>query len=235
MAALVRRGLSEEGAAVDVARTGEDALWMAAAAPYDALVLDVMLPGIDGFETCRRLRADGVWAPVLMLTARDAVEDRVARPRRRRRRLPDQAVLVRRAARRGCGRSSRRGPQERPAVLEVGDLRLDPATRQVWRGERGDRAVGQGVRAARGLHAPPGRGAVAGSSCSSTPGTSTTRTAPTSSTCTCATCARRSTARSASASDRDGARRGLPAARGRRRHREPAARCASGSRSPSRP
>src|ERR687896_2660008 len=78
MAALVRRGLAEEGAAVDVARSGEDALWMAAAAPYDALVLDVMLPGIDGFETCRRLRADGVWAPVLLLTARDAVEDRVA-------------------------------------------------------------------------------------------------------------------------------------------------------------
>jgi len=78
MAALVRRGLSEEGAAVDVARTGEDALWMAAAAPYDALVLDVMLPGIDGFETCRRLRDDGVWTPVLLLTARDSVEDRVA-------------------------------------------------------------------------------------------------------------------------------------------------------------
>ena len=78
MAALVRRGLSEEGAAVDVARTGEDALWMAAAAPYDALVLDVMLPGIDGFETCRRLRDDDVWTPVLLLTARDSVEDRVA-------------------------------------------------------------------------------------------------------------------------------------------------------------
>ena len=78
MAALVRRGLTEEGAAVDVARSGEDALWMAAAAPYDALVLDVMLPGIDGFETCRRLRDDGVWTPVLLLTARDSVEDRVA-------------------------------------------------------------------------------------------------------------------------------------------------------------
>src|ERR671921_2246011 len=78
MAALVRRGLAEEGAAVDVARTGEDALWMASSARYDAVVLDVMLPGIDGFETCRRLRDAGVWVPVLMLTARDAIEDRVA-------------------------------------------------------------------------------------------------------------------------------------------------------------
>ena len=78
MAALVRRGLIEEGAAVDVARSGEDALWMAASTAYDAVVLDVMLPGIDGFETCRRLRDDGVWTPVLLLTARDAVEDRVA-------------------------------------------------------------------------------------------------------------------------------------------------------------
>src|SRR3954447_23707062 len=78
MAALVRRGLVEEGAAVDVARTGEDALWMAAAGPYDAVLLDVRLPGIDGFETCRRLRDDGVATPVLMLTARGAVEDRIA-------------------------------------------------------------------------------------------------------------------------------------------------------------
>src|SRR5919201_4326921 len=78
MAALIRRGLGEEGLAVDVAGTGEDALWMAGSTEYDALVLDVLLPGIDGFETCRRLRADGVWAPVLLLTARDAVEDRIA-------------------------------------------------------------------------------------------------------------------------------------------------------------
>jgi two-component system OmpR family response regulator len=78
MAALIRRGLQEEGMAVDVATRGEDALWRAGSAPYDAIVLDVMLPGIDGFETCRRLRDDGVWSPVLILTARDAVEDRVA-------------------------------------------------------------------------------------------------------------------------------------------------------------
>src|SRR3982751_5805518 len=78
MAGLVRRGLVEEGHAADVAAQGEDAVWMAQAHPYDAIVLDVMLPGLDGFETCRRLRGAGVWAPVLMLTARDAVEDRVA-------------------------------------------------------------------------------------------------------------------------------------------------------------
>ena len=78
MAALLNRGLGEEGAAVDVARTGEDGVWMAAATEYDAIVLDVMLPGINGFEACRRMRDQGVWAPVLLLTARDAVEDRVA-------------------------------------------------------------------------------------------------------------------------------------------------------------
>src|SRR5436190_14447050 len=77
MASLVRRGLLEEGHAADVASTGEDAVWMAQAHPYDAIVLDVMLPRLNGFDTCRRLRNDGVWAPVLMLTARDAVEDRV--------------------------------------------------------------------------------------------------------------------------------------------------------------
>ena len=135
MAALVRRGLIEDGAAVDVAKSGEDALWMAAATPYDAIVLDVMLPGIDGFETCRRLRADGVWTPVLLLTARDAVEDRVAgldggaddyvaKPFS----FAELSARLRALVRRGA--------KERPAMLEVGDLRLDPATRQAWRGER---------------------------------------------------------------------------------------------------
>jgi two-component system OmpR family response regulator len=133
MAGLVRRGLVEEGIAADVAPRGEDALWMAGAHEYDAIVLDVMLPGIDGFETCRRLRSDGVWAPVLMLTARDAVEDRVAgldtgaddylvKPFAFAELLARLRALV------------RRGDQERPSVLEVGDLRLDPATRGVWRG-----------------------------------------------------------------------------------------------------
>jgi two-component system, OmpR family, response regulator len=134
MAALLRRGLREEGVAVDVATRGEDALWMAGASEYDALVLDVMLPGIDGFETCRRLREDGVWSPVLMLTARDAVEDRVAgldggaddyltKPFS----FSELSARLRALV--------RRGSPERPAVLTVGDLRLDPAARQVWRGE----------------------------------------------------------------------------------------------------
>jgi two-component system, OmpR family, response regulator len=134
MAGLIRRGLREEGLAVDVAGSGEDALWMAGSSEYDAIVLDVMLPGIDGFETCRRLRSDGVWTPVLMLTARDAVEDRVAgldsggddylvKP------FSFAELLARLRA------LTRRGEVERPTVLEVDDLRLDPATRQVWRGE----------------------------------------------------------------------------------------------------
>src|SRR5690242_16165351 len=78
MAALIRRGLVEQGLIVDVAGSGEDALAMTATSQYDAIVLDVMLPGIDGFETCRKMRLGGVWAPVLMLTARGALEDRVA-------------------------------------------------------------------------------------------------------------------------------------------------------------
>jgi two-component system OmpR family response regulator len=132
MAALLRRGLGEEGLSADVARTGDDALWMAAATEYDAIVLDVMLPGADGFEVCRRLREAGRWAPVLMLTARDAVEDRVTgldagaddyltKP------FSFAELLARLRA------LARRPPLERPSVIEVGDLRLDPATRQVWR------------------------------------------------------------------------------------------------------
>src|SRR3954466_14954194 len=78
MAGLLRRGLVEEGLAVALAGSGEDALVRAGATQYDAIVLDVMLPGISGFETCRTLRERGTWSPVLMLTARDAVEDRIA-------------------------------------------------------------------------------------------------------------------------------------------------------------
>jgi two-component system OmpR family response regulator len=133
MASLIRRGLREEGLAADVAVRGEDALWMAEASDYDALVLDVMLPGIDGLETCRRLRGRGLWMPVLMLTARDAVEDRVAgldrgaddylvKPFAFAELLARLRALV------------RRGPLERPTELAVGDLRLDPATRRVRRG-----------------------------------------------------------------------------------------------------
>jgi two-component system, OmpR family, response regulator len=134
MARLVKRGLEEEGIAVDVADRGEDAVWMAGSTEYDVVVLDVMLPGLDGFEVCRRLRADEVWTPVLMLTARDAVEDRVAgldggaddylvKP------FSFDELLARLRA------LARRGSAERPAVLEVGDLRLDPATRRASRGD----------------------------------------------------------------------------------------------------
>jgi two-component system, OmpR family, response regulator len=134
MAALLRRGLSEEGLTVDVAGEGERAVAMAGASDYDAVVLDVMLPGIDGFETCRRLRADGVWAPVLMLTARGAIDDRVSgldggaddymvKPFAFAELLARLRALV------------RRGTVERPPVIEIGDLKLDPGTREVWRGD----------------------------------------------------------------------------------------------------
>jgi two-component system OmpR family response regulator len=134
MASLIRRGLMEEGHAADIASTGEDALWMAEAHPYDAIVLDVMLPKLSGFETCRRLRNAGVWAPVLMVTARGAVDDRVAgldagaddyltKPFS----FAELLARLRALVRRGAG--------ERPATVEVGDLRLDPAARRVWRGE----------------------------------------------------------------------------------------------------
>jgi two-component system OmpR family response regulator len=134
LAALLGRGLREEGVAADVTGRGEDALWMAGSTDYDALVLDVMLPGIDGFEACERLRADGVSTPVLMLTARDAIEDRIAgldggaddylvKP------FAFGELLARLRA------LARRGPVARPAVLELGSLRLDPATRRVWRGQ----------------------------------------------------------------------------------------------------
>jgi two-component system OmpR family response regulator len=134
MAAAIGRGLRFEGVVVDVAGGGEEAIRRVGATEYDAVLLDVMLPDIDGFETCRRLRRQGAWVPILMLTARDAVEDRV-------RGLDTGAddyltkpfslaeLLARLRA------LARRGPVERPAVLEVGDLRLDPATREVWRGE----------------------------------------------------------------------------------------------------
>ncbi|MEA2437434.1 MAG: two-component system, OmpR family, response regulator [Thermoleophilaceae bacterium] len=134
MAGLIRRGMREQGLAADVAIKGEDALWMAAATPYDAIVLDVMLPSIDGFETCRRLREKGVWAPVLMLTARDAIEDRVAgldtgaddyltKP------FSFIELLARLRA------LARRGSVEHATVLTVGDLNLDPAGHRVWRDE----------------------------------------------------------------------------------------------------
>jgi two-component system OmpR family response regulator len=134
MASLLQRGLTENGNAVDIAARGEDALWMAGAHEYDAVVLDVMLPDLDGFATCDALRKAGVWSPVLMLTARDAVEDRVAgldagaddyltKPFS----IAELRARIRALVRRGAG--------ERPAVIDVGDLRLDPATRHAWRGD----------------------------------------------------------------------------------------------------
>jgi two-component system OmpR family response regulator len=134
MASLLHRGLEERGAVADVARRGEDALWMAASTPFDVVVLDVMLPGIDGFVTCRRLRDAGIWTPVLMLTARDAIEDRVAgldggaddyltKPFS----FAELMARLRALARRRAG--------ERPIVLQTGSLSLDPATRKVRRGE----------------------------------------------------------------------------------------------------
>ena len=134
LAGLLARGLREEGHSADIAGNGEDALWMARASGYDAIVLDVMLPGRDGFAVCRELRQDSVWTPVLMLTARDAVEDRVTgldtgaddylvKP------FSFDELLARLRA------IARRPAVERPTVLAVGDLRLDPATRRAWRGE----------------------------------------------------------------------------------------------------
>jgi two-component system, OmpR family, response regulator len=134
LAALLRRGLVKEGMAADVVGTGEDALWRAEATEYDAIVLDVMLPGIDGFEVCARLRERDVLSPILMLTARDAVRDRIAgldrgaddyltKP------FSFAELLARLRA------LFRRGRGERSPELRVGDLRLDPATRRAWRGD----------------------------------------------------------------------------------------------------
>jgi len=128
----LRAGIEAEGFAVDVARDGTDGLWMAREQPYDAIVLDVMLPGIDGFETCRRLRGNGVAVPVLMLTARESVEDRVAgldsgaddymmKP------FAFAELLARLRALR------RRGVPAREDVIQVDDLRLDPVSRRVDR------------------------------------------------------------------------------------------------------
>jgi len=133
MASLIRRGLESDGYAVDVAENGEDALWLGTEWDYDAVVLDVGLPKIDGFEVCRRLRERGRWAPVLMLTVRDAVADRVegldsgaddylTKP------FEFAELLARLRA------LTRRTPPPRPTVLEWDDLSLDPGTKKVARG-----------------------------------------------------------------------------------------------------
>ena len=133
LASVVRRALREQGMLADVAIRGEDALWMAGATPYDGIVLDINLPGIDGFETCRRLRAGGVRTPILMLTARDSLDDRVngldtgaddylVKPFD----FQELFARIRALARRA---SLDHGPQ-----LSVGDLTLDVASRAVARG-----------------------------------------------------------------------------------------------------
>jgi two-component system OmpR family response regulator len=134
MAALLKRGLEEEGYAVDVARTGPDALWQALEFAYDTILLDLMLPGMSGIEVCRELRAKKRWMPILMLTARDALADRVygldvgaddylVKPFS----FDELSARVRALIRRGA--------VERPTELRVADLRLDPASRRVWRGD----------------------------------------------------------------------------------------------------
>ena len=132
MASMLRRGLSEDGYAVDVVSNGLDALWQATEIDYDAILLDLMLPGADGFEVCRRLRAANRWAPVLMLTARTDVRDRIqgldagaddylAKP------FSFSELSARLRA------LIRRGSPKRPTVLSAGSLRLDPAAHEAWR------------------------------------------------------------------------------------------------------
>jgi two-component system, OmpR family, response regulator len=133
LAAGLRNGLEADGFAVDVAVTGADGLWMAREHSFDAIVLDVMLPGIDGYRVCAALRADGNWTPILMLTAKDdawdevealdtGADDYLIKPF-------SYAVLLARL------RSLlRRGARGR-AMLSAGDLRMDPAARRVWRGD----------------------------------------------------------------------------------------------------
>ena len=135
MASLIKRALEREGYAVDLADNGADALWMGQEFPYDAVVLDAMIPEPDGFDVCKQLRAGGRWMPVVMLTARDSVEDRVhgldvgaddylAKP------FAFAELFARIRA------LLRRDPRERPSVLNAGDLSLDPATRSVSRGDQ---------------------------------------------------------------------------------------------------
>jgi two-component system OmpR family response regulator len=130
----LRAGLVADGFAVDVAQTGVDGLWLAREEPFDAIVLDLMLPGITGYELCRTLRAENIWTPILVLTAREGEQEEVAgldagaddyltKPF-------SHAVLVARLR-----ALLRRGARERPVVLSAGDLRLDPASRRVWRGD----------------------------------------------------------------------------------------------------
>src|SRR5436190_20095707 len=160
LARLLARGLAEEGHPADVAATGEDALWMAGAAAYDAIVLDVMLPGLDGFAVCRTLREREIWTPVLMLTARGEIEDRIEgldtgaddyllKPFAFDELLARLRALVRRAPRRASGRAGGGRPPARSGSAP-GVARRDRA-----------RALDEGVRPARALPPPGGRGPLA--------------------------------------------------------------------------
>jgi two-component system OmpR family response regulator len=133
MATLVRKALELEGYSVDVAMTGTDAVWMGTENEYDAIVLDVMIPEPDGFEVCRRLRAEGRWAPILLLTARDSVDDRVVGlDAGADDYIPKPFSFAELYAR--LRALTRRGAPQRPRILEVGDLALDPARHRVTRG-----------------------------------------------------------------------------------------------------
>jgi DNA-binding response OmpR family regulator len=134
LASGLKKGLEAEGFAADVALNGTDGLWMARENPYDAIVLDLMLPGMNGYRVCAALREDGIWTPILMLTAKDGefdeaealdtgADDYVTKP------FSYVVLMARLRA------LLRRGAGERPAVLEAGDLHFDPASRRTWRGE----------------------------------------------------------------------------------------------------
>jgi len=133
MAALLKRGFTDEGYAVDIATTGTDGLWLGTENPYDAIVLDVMVPGKDGFDVCRALRTAERWTPIIMVTACASVDERVqGLDAGADDYLPKPFSFAELSAR--VRALVRRGAHERPTVLEVGDLRLDPARHRAWRG-----------------------------------------------------------------------------------------------------
>jgi two-component system OmpR family response regulator len=134
LATSLRVGLEAEGFAVDIAFDGTEGLWLAREHTYDAIVLDLMLPGINGYKVCEALRDEEDWTPILMLTAKDGewdqvegldtgADDYLTKPFS----FPVLVARLRAVARRGA--------RERPTVLAAGDLRLDPAARRAWRGE----------------------------------------------------------------------------------------------------